>query len=150
MALKLEIQRACYHAKIPSDAKFHGWSESAIAGRTDKTELNIRIVEEHEMAALNSQYRGENKATNVLSFPFDAVTPEPMPILGDIVICAPIAFKEAEEQDRSVESYWAHLVVHGILHLLGYAHEKDTDAKIMESLESEILVNMNYPTPYEN
>jgi probable rRNA maturation factor len=73
-----------------------------------------------------------------------------MPILGDIVICAPIAFKEAEEQDRSVESYWAHLVVHGILHLLGYAHEKDTDAKIMESLESEILVNMNYPTPYEN
>jgi probable rRNA maturation factor len=73
-----------------------------------------------------------------------------MPILGDIVICAPLVYREAQEQRKSIESHWAHLVVHGILHLLGYDHDRDNDAKIMETLESEILTKMNYPEPYEN
>lgn len=150
MSLNIDIQRACSLKSIPSDEKFQHWSEATIKGRTTATELNIRIVEEHEITALNSQYRGKKKSTNILSFPFNAVTPEPMPILGDIVICAPLVFREAQEQSKSIESHWAHLVVHGILHLLGYDHDRDNDAKIMETLESEILTKMNYPEPYEN
>ena len=150
MSLNIDIQRACSLKSIPSDEKFQHWSEATIKGRTTATALNIRIVEEREITALNSQYRGTKKSTNILSFPFDAVTPEPMPILGDIVICAPLVVREAQEQNKSIESHWAHLVVHGILHLLGYDHHRDNDAKIMETLESEILTKMNYPSPYEN
>ena len=149
MSLNIDIQRVCSLKSIPSDEKFQRWSEAAMTGRTTATELNIRIVEDYEITTLNSQYRGKKKSTNVLSFPFDAVTPEPMPVLGDIVICAPLVFREAQEQSKSIEYHWAHLVVHGILHLLGYDHEKDNDAKIMETLESEILTKMNYPEPYE-
>ena len=150
MCIRDSVQRACSLKNIPSDKKFQHWSEAATKGRTTATELNIRIVEEGEITTLNSQYRGKKQSTNVLSFPFDAVTPEPMPILGDIVICAPLVVREAQEQNKSIESHWAHLVVHGILHLLGYDHDTDNNAKIMETLESEILTKMNYPSPYEN
>ena len=89
MSINIEIQRVCSLKSIPSDEKFQLWSEAVLKERITATELNIRIVEEHEIAELNKRYRGKNKSTNVLSFPFDAVTPDPMPILGDLVICAP-------------------------------------------------------------
>ena len=149
MSINIEIQRVCSLKSIPSDEKFQLWSEAVLKERITATELNIRIVEEHEIAELNKRYRGKNKSTNVLSFPFDAVTPDPMPILGDLVICAPLVAREAREQIKEIESHWAHLVVHGILHLLGYDHETVDDTKIMETLESEILTKMNYPAPYE-
>ena len=149
MSINIEIQRVCSLKSIPSDEKFQLWSEAVLKERITATELNIRIVEEHEIAELNKRYRGKNKSTNVLSFPFDAVTPDPMPILGDLVICAPLVAREAQEQSKEIESHWAHLVVHGILHLLGYDHETVDDMKIMETLESEILTKMNYPAPYE-
>ena len=149
MSINIEIQRVCSLKSIPSDEKFQLWSEAVLKERITTTELNIRIVEEHEIAELNKRYRGKNKSTNVLSFPFDAVTPDPMPILGDLVICAPLVAREAQEQSKEIESHWAHLVVHGILHLLGYDHETVDDTKIMETLESEILTKMNYPAPYE-
>ena len=149
MSINIEIQRVCSLKSIPSDEKFQLWSEAVLKERITATELNIRIVEEHEIAELNKRYRGKNKSTNVLSFPFDAVTPDPMPILGDLVICAPLVAREAQEQSKEIESHWAHLVVHGILHLLGYDHETVDDTKIMETLESEILTKMNYPAPYE-
>ena len=149
MSINIEIQRVCSLKSIPNDEKFQLWSEAVLKERITTTELNIRIVEEHEIAELNKRYRGKNKSTNVLSFPFDAVTPDPMPILGDLVICAPLVAREAQEQSKEIESHWAHLVVHGILHLLGYDHETVDDTKIMETLESEILTKMNYPAPYE-
>ena len=149
MSINIEIQRVCSLKSIPSDEKFQLWSEAVLKEMITATELNIRIVEEHEIAELNKRYRGKNKSTNVLSFPFDAVTPDPMPILGDLVICAPLVAREAQEQSKEIESHWAHLVVHGILHLLGYDHETEDDANIMETLESEILTKMNYPAPYE-
>ena len=124
------------------------WATAALRNERETTELSVRIVDEQESAALNQQYRGKSGATNVLSFPFDAVTPEPLPILGDLVICAPVVIREAQQQNKPAEAHWAHMCVHGVLHLLGYDHAGDRDAEVMEALETTILLDMGFPAPY--
>lgn len=148
MSILIDIQRACTSEKIPSDIAITRWVESVLDNHDEPIELSIRVVGETESAALNQQYRGKLGATNVLSFPFSAVTPEPLPLLGDLVICAPIVTLEANQQQKAIEAHWAHMVVHGVLHLLGYDHGNDDEAQTMETLETEILLGLNYPPPY--
>ncbi|MDG1494426.1 MAG: rRNA maturation RNase YbeY [Porticoccaceae bacterium] len=148
MNLSIDIQKACASEDSPDEDSMTRWVSAAIRDERDECELSIRIVDESESADLNQRYRGKSGATNVLSFPFDAVTPEPLPILGDLVICAPVLAREALEQHKTTTAHWAHIVIHGVLHLLGYDHIEDQEAEQMESLETAILVNLDFPPPY--
>jgi len=147
MTIPIHIQRACASEESPDEASIQRWVMAALR-TTDTSEVSIRIVDEQESAQLNHQYREKAGPTNVLSFPFDAVTPEPLPILGDLVICAPVVVREAMEQHKSIDAHWAHMIIHGVLHLLGYDHCNEEDAEVMESLETEILLGLNFPAPY--
>lgn len=119
-------------------------------GRRDRCELTIRIVGEAESRRLNRDYRNVDRPTNVLSFPCDLPTDVDGggDLLGDLVICAPVVEREADEQGRSRESHYAHMVIHGVLHLLGYDHQAEDEAQAMETLESSILGRLGYPDPY--
>ena len=141
---------ACPSEEAPDEDSIKRWVSAAIRDERDNSELNLRIVDELESADFNQQYRGKTGATNVLSFPFDAVTPEPLPILGDLVVCAPVVNREANEQQKTTEAHWAHIIVHGVLHLLGYDHIDDKDAEQMEGLETAIMLELNLPAPYES
>jgi len=120
----------------------------AKAGYKNSTQMCIRIVEEQEMTDLNSKFRKVNKVTNVLSFPYEALPGVKIPFLGDLVICANVVDKEAKQQSKTSEQHWAHLIVHGVLHLLGYDHINEADAVKMEKLEIEILSELGFPNPY--
>ena len=111
-------------------------------------ELSVRVVDEGEGRMLNQRWRQRDYATNVLSFPCDSLVDLPVPLLGDVVLCAPVVLREAEEQGKPAAAHWAHLLVHGILHLRGYDHEQDTDALHMEQQEVAILARLGYPDPY--
>jgi probable rRNA maturation factor len=148
MNLSIDIQKACASEDSPDEDSIKRWVSAAIRDERDECELSIRIVDEQESADFNQRYRGKSGATNVLSFPFDAVTPEPLPILGDLVICAPVLVREASEQQKTTTAHWAHIVIHGVLHLLGYDHIEDKDAEQMESLETEIMLILDFPPPY--
>jgi probable rRNA maturation factor len=148
MNICVDTQMACASEQVPDEDSIRYWASAALRDELASVELSLRIVDEQESAALNQQYRGKLGATNVLSFPFDAVTPEPLPILGDIVICAPVVNREAIEQDKSAEAHWAHMCVHGVLHLLGYDHVGDHDAEVMEALEISILQELGFSSPY--
>ena len=139
--IKLTVQIASALANIPSKAQFKKWAKAAL--RMD-TELTIRIVDEDEGRALNSQFRGKDYATNVLTFP---LAEEPH-LMGDIVLCAPIVAAEASAQNKSLETHFAHLTVHGVLHLHGYDHQIDEQAGLMESIEVQILTKLGYANPY--
>lgn len=139
--LIFSIQFASSQAHIPTKNLFKKWAKAALRVDTDVT---IRIVDEDEARALNSQYRAKDYATNVLTF---ALGEEPH-LLGDIVICAPIVEKEAAEQHKTLEAHFAHLTVHGILHLHGYDHQIEAQAELMESIEIQILAKLGYPNPY--
>ena len=148
MNLSIDIQKACASEDSPDEDSIKRWVSAAIRDERDECELSIRIVDEQESADFNQRYRGKSGATNVLSFPFDAVTPEPLPILGDLVICAPVVAREASEQHKTIDAHWAHIVTHGVLHLLGYDHIEDHDAEQMESLETAIMLVLDFPPPY--
>ncbi|MBW3549463.1 MAG: rRNA maturation RNase YbeY [Proteobacteria bacterium] len=139
-------------AGIPAAASFRKWVEAALEGRIREADLAIRIVGDKEGQALNRHYRGKDYATNVLSFPADLPEGLPegirLPLLGDLVICAPVVAREAQEQDKPLGAHYAHLTVHGALHLLGWNHEDDTEAECMEKLEREILAGMGIADPY--
>ena len=111
------------------------------------TAFTIRIVDEAESQELNRRYRGKDKSTNVLSFPYDGDMLD-VPILGDIVICGPVVAMEAQQQGKEPRAHWAHLVVHGCLHLLGYDHVQESEAEVMEACERKILAGMGFPDPY--
>lgn len=145
------VQRAVSNISIPSTALFKSWAEAALKTKILNAEVTIRIVDKDEMLALNSTYRHKNKVTNVLSFPFDMPKDIEIeiPILGDIVICAEVIIEEANAQNKSLNAHWAHMIVHGILHLLGYDHEKDAEANIMEAEEIAILKALDFNNPYE-
>ncbi|MBV1930504.1 MAG: rRNA maturation RNase YbeY [Porticoccaceae bacterium] len=138
----------CSDNEAPEPHSIQCWVEAAIADRKDEAELSIRIVGTDEAAELNTQYRGKQGPTNVLSFPADLPEVVALPLLGDIVLCAPLVLKEAREQGKSAQAHWAHLVIHGTLHLLGYDHIDKADAAQMEALETSILGSLNYPAPY--
>jgi probable rRNA maturation factor len=147
-ALNLSLESASAAPAQPGEAELARWAAAALKGRRESAELCIRIVDEQESAELNSRYRGKEGPTNVLSFPADLPAGVPVPLLGDLVICAPVVAREAREQGKPAETHWAHLVVHGCLHLLGFDHETEAEAAEMESLERDILAGMGYPDPY--
>lgn len=113
-------------------------------------EMTIRIVDEVEARQLNERWRQRAYPTNVLSFPFECPPGLDIPLLGDIVICAPLVASEAVEQHKPQQAHWVHLVIHGTLHLLGYDHISESQAQVMESLETRILHDLGYPNPYHN
>ena len=139
--LNLAVQYASTQAALPSRNQFRQWAKAAI--RVD-TEVTIRIVDEAEGRELNKAYRGKDYATNVLTFP---LTEEPH-LMGDIIICAPVAVAEALAQNKPLEAHYAHLTVHGMLHLHGYDHEIEAQAELMESLETAIVTKLGYANPY--
>jgi probable rRNA maturation factor len=147
--LELDLQIASDAASLPSEAQFRRWCELALRQRSADSELTIRLVDEAEGRELNHTYRHKDYATNVLSFPADV--PDEMldiPLLGDLVICAPVVEREAHEQTKTREAHWAHLVIHGCLHLLGFDHIIDAEAEEMEALERELLAELGHPDPY--
>lgn len=148
MAIILDIQSASSSEDAPDEQSIKRWVSAALGSKTGDTELSVRIVDEHEGQQLNETYRGASGPTNVLSFPFDADIPEPLPLIGDIVICAPVVAREAKQQNKKLKAHWAHMIIHGVLHLLGYDHQNDSDAVIMETLETEIMQELGFPPPY--
>ena len=152
--VELDLQVASRADQLPGEAQFRAWCELALRQRTADSELTIRLVDEAEGRELNSTYRHKDYATNVLSFPADVPDGpdgEPLldiPLLGDLVICAPVVAREAREQDKSLEAHWAHLVIHGCLHLLGYDHIEEAEAEEMEALERTLLAELGHPDPY--
>ncbi|MEG9487497.1 rRNA maturation RNase YbeY [Mannheimia indoligenes] len=152
--LYIDLQIACENSEnLPSEQQFYTWVHKALAveAKTDdfpESEITIRIVDEAESHELNLTYRGKDKPTNVLSFPFEVPEGIEMPLLGDLIICRQVMEKEAEEQQKPLEAHWAHLAIHGTLHLLGYDHLTDEEAEEMESLETEIMQSLGYEDPY--
>ena len=138
----------CSDEEAPDPDSIRNWVDATIGERMDAAELSIRIVSEAEGAELNARYRGKKGATNVLSFAADLPEVVPLPLLGDIVICASIVLKEAREQGKKTQAHWAHMVVHGTLHLLGYDHVNSDDTKQMECIETDILRSLDFPPPY--
>jgi probable rRNA maturation factor len=159
VTLDLDLQIACAASDLPARADFERWTLAALADRRERAALTIRLVDAEEGAALNGTYRGREGPTNVLSFPF-ALPPEleqgldprdPIAdLLGDLVICADVVQREAREQGKTAAAHWAHMVVHGVLHLLDYDHLTERDAETMEALESGILGALGFPSPYED
>jgi probable rRNA maturation factor len=135
---------------VPSPASFRRWVEAALKGarRRKATEVAIRIVDADEGQALNLQYRGRDYATNVLSFPADLPPGLNLPLIGDLVICAPVVAREAAEQGKAPAAHWAHMTIHGTLHLLGYDHIEDAEAEAMEALETRVLAGLGIADPY--
>jgi probable rRNA maturation factor len=135
---------------VPSAISFRQWVTAALAGarHASAVELSIRIVGSREGRSLNRQYRGRDYATNVLSFSAELPTDIGSPLLGDIVIAAPVVAREAREQDKSLRDHYAHLTVHGVLHLLGYDHQREREAAKMEQLETRILATLGIADPY--
>lgn len=139
------IQRRIDPAGVPSASSLREWANTAL-GRI-AGDVTIRIVDSAESQELNRRYRGKDKSTNVLSFPYDGDMLD-VPVLGDIVICGPVVQLEAQEQGKEPRAHWAHLVVHGCLHLLGYDHVQESEAEVMEARERKILAGMGFPDPY--
>jgi probable rRNA maturation factor len=148
MTLIVDIQMASASEEAPDPQSIERWIGAAIGDQRESTELSIRIVDAEEGQALNEQFRGSTGATNVLSFPFENESPKPLPLIGDIVICAPVVAKEAREQNKALNAHWAHMIIHGVLHLLGYDHQNENEANLMESLETEIMQGLGFPPPY--
>ncbi|CAA9328880.1 MAG: Metal-dependent hydrolase YbeY, involved in rRNA and/or ribosome maturation and assembly [uncultured Lysobacter sp.] len=151
--LDVAVSYATPRAGVPAAASFRRWVAAAVAGRIREADLAIRIVGEDEGRSLNRQYRGKDYATNVLSFPAELPEGLPkgvkLPLMGDLVICAPVVAREAVEQVKPIGAHYAHLTVHGALHLLGWDHENEKDAEAMEQLEREVLAGLGIADPYQ-
>ncbi|ALP41855.1 rRNA maturation RNase YbeY [Aeromonas schubertii] len=149
MKVMLDLQLACENEQgLPSEADFQRWLDGTVLGFQPEAEVTVRLVDEAESQDLNLTYRGKDKPTNVLSFPFEAPPGIDLPLLGDLVICRQVVEREAIEQDKPLEAHWAHMVVHGCLHLLGYDHIEDDEAEEMEQLERDIMHELGYADPY--
>jgi probable rRNA maturation factor len=147
MTIELEVQRATAFEPVPDDCQFARWAQAALGG--DRTvELTLRIVGKAEGRRLNRRYRGKDAATNVLSFPADLPPEIELPLLGDIVLCAPLIAAEAAAQRKPADAHWAHLTIHGVLHLLGHDHQAAEQAEQMEALEIAVLESLGIANPY--
>ena len=153
--LALEFQLATALDGTPSEAQFQHWVETTLIALSYlppaqlSPELTVRLVDPAESEQLNHDYRQQQKPTNVLSFPFESIPGVPLALLGDIIICAPVVRQEAQDQGKEEMAHWAHLTVHGVLHLLGYDHIEDQQAAEMEAQEIEILKQLGYSNPYQ-
>ena len=145
---RVNLQIVTHEDVLPSKADFNRWVGVALEGRREPAEITIRIVDEDEGIELNQRYRHKDSATNVLSFPAQLPAGVATGLLGDLVICAPVVIREAREQAKQTQAHWAHLTIHGTLHLLGYEHETGIQAEVMESLETTMLASLGYPDPY--
>lgn len=150
MTIEVELQFATENKTLPHPSQFREWVSNVLYGRANKGEMVIRIVDIEEMTSMNETYRKKTGPTNVLAFPGTGDIDEnsELPHIGDIVICAPVIEKEANEQNKPLLSHWAHMVIHGSLHLLGYDHQTDEQAHEMESIETEILIKLGFDAPY--
>ncbi len=149
MKCKIDLVNDSSAPDIPTIFEFQRWVDTALTDATTPAELVIRIVDNDEMAQLNQQFRDKSGPTNVLSFPYgDLPQADDLNILGDLVICAPIITQEAQAQHKTTSAHWAHIVVHGILHLRGYDHVTDEEAEQMEGLEIAILEGLGIANPY--
>jgi probable rRNA maturation factor len=148
MSINIDVQYATDWPDIPGENKFRQWVETALKDLKENAELTIRIVDEEEGSQLNEQWRKSTGPTNVLSFPHEGVKEIAPELLGDIVICAPVVDREAIEQNKDNHEHWAHMVVHGVLHLNGFDHINSEDADRMENLEIRILKELNIKNPY--
>ncbi len=148
--MELDIQNASASNRVPAKADFERWAAAALRGRREEGELSLRLIDEEESADLNLRYRGKAGPTNVLSFPFEPPPGLPdLNLIGDLAICVPVVEREAAEQGKSLDAHWAHMVIHGTLHLLGYDHLGEAEAQEMEALETLILGELGFPPPYE-
>lgn len=146
----LELQLATNAKTLPHPSQFKEWVRVILTDKIlNNVELTIRIVDEEEIKNLNYRYRNKQSVTNVLSFPVKLEVCIDYSMLGDIVICAPVIELQAKQQNKDLLAHWAHMVVHGVLHLLGYDHENDSDAIEMEELEIELMEKLGFPSPYE-
>ncbi|MFT5789658.1 MAG: putative rRNA maturation factor [Shewanella sp.] len=148
-SVDLDLQIAVDAVALPSAQELELWVKTALRDSMDHAELTIRIVDSAESQMLNNTYRGKDKPTNVLSFPFEAPPGIELPLLGDLVVCAAVVEQEAIDQNKPLTAHWAHMVVHGCLHLLGYDHIDDIEAEEMESLETQLIESLGYNNPYE-
>jgi len=148
--LDLALQLASRAENLPSRAQIKRWAQAALQPDVKNAEITFRVVDAQEGQQLNREYRGKDYATNVLTFTFDDEMPAipGLPLLGDIVLCAPVVEREAQEQGISQEAHYCHLVVHGVLHLQGFDHIEDAEAEEMEALESQIVMALGYDDPY--
>lgn len=150
MALDLTVQKISSAAEVPSETTLHAWCASALNRLGKNGSITIRVVDDDEMVALNGTYRGARKTTNVLAFPTTLPVELAESFLGDVVICAPRVVEEARQQGKVTNAHWAHLTVHGTLHLLGYDHQVAPEAETMEQLEVELLASLGFDNPYRD
>ena len=150
MSIELDLQLACEFDELPTKAQFELWAEKALLPYRAHSELTIRITDETESQELNSQYRGKEKPTNVLSFPFECPPGIELPLVGDLIICPQVVKRESIEQDKPFHEHFAHMVIHGCLHLLGFDHINEQDAIEMETLEKEFLAEIGISDPYRD
>lgn len=149
MSYQIDVEVNSSSTKIPSVENIELWISAALqSDELNQAEVSVYIVDEAESQELNAQYRGKDKPTNVLSFPADIPDEVGVPLLGDLVICAPVVEREAQEQGKTLDAHWAHMLVHGTLHLLGYDHVEDDEADVMEALETRLITQLNFPAPY--
>ena len=145
----IDLQMACeQESGLPTAEQIEQWATAAVQPQSDEVEMTVRIVDEAESHELNLNYRGKDRPTNVLSFPFECPDEVELPLLGDLVICRQVVEREAQEQEKPLMAHWAHMVVHGSLHLLGYDHIEDDEAEEMESLETQIMTGLGFADPY--
>ncbi len=147
MTAEIELQLKTAAVNLPISDDFKQWASAALRD-THKNSVVIRLVDSDESRQLNRDYRGVDKPTNVLSFPYEAPAEIADEFLGDMIICAPVVEQEARQQNKPLKAHWAHMVVHGMLHLQGYDHQGDEQAEQMERLEGEILATLGFPDPY--
>jgi len=153
MTIQVDIDVASSSVRLPSSGQIEQWISAALVDAPDfdhsNAEVSVYIVDEDESQELNLHFRQKDSPTNVLSFPADIPPELDIPLLGDLVVCAPVVEREAEEQTKTLDAHWAHMLVHGTLHLLGYDHINEADAEEMEQLETQILQRLGFPAPYE-
>jgi probable rRNA maturation factor len=148
MPSRIHVECVSSDTSVPATRSVRTWVRAALAQRRDDAELSVRIVDEEEMRELNSRYRNKNHPTNVLAFPAGIAPELGLPLLGDIVVCAPVVRREALEQNKPARAHWAHMLIHGTLHLLGHDHVRPRQASVMETLEIRILESLGFPDPY--
>lgn len=140
-----------WQASIPSTSDVTTWASLVLSTLDiDDKELTVRFVDENESQTLNRDYRGKDKPTNVLSFPFECPPEVPLNLLGDLVVCVPVIVKEAKEQHKPIAHHYAHMIIHGTLHLLGFDHIEEADATEMEQLEIALLAKLSIDDPYQD
>lgn len=150
MTYQIDIESNSQSQHIPAMVDLERWISVALQSqKLEEAEVSVYIVDEDESQELNAQYRGKDYPTNVLSFPADIAEEVGTPLLGDLVVCAPVVEREAQEQGKTLQAHWAHMLIHGSLHLVGFDHIDDDEAEVMETLETQILTGLGYPAPYQ-